>query len=94
MWPNPQFSADLVTFTEQILNRKLHFLCSVIADFIYSKLLQWRHKNKPKTKPYKVNSGGNVIVQNKKEEFKLSPSYLNKPMIVVRINFKTSRLLS
>ena len=29
MWPNPQFPADLVTFTEEILNGKLHFLCSV-----------------------------------------------------------------
>ena len=28
MWPNSQFSADLVTFTEEILNGKLHFLCS------------------------------------------------------------------
>ena len=25
MWPNPQETADLVTFTEEILNRKLHF---------------------------------------------------------------------
>ena len=30
MWLNAQFSADLVTFTEEILNGKLHFLCSVI----------------------------------------------------------------
>ena len=29
MWPNPQFPVDLVTFTEEILNGKLHFLCSV-----------------------------------------------------------------
>ena len=29
MWPNPQFPADLVTFTGQILNGKLHFLCIV-----------------------------------------------------------------
>ena len=29
MWPNPQESADLVTFTQEILNEKLHFLCSV-----------------------------------------------------------------
>ena len=29
MWPNPQKTADLVTFTEEILNWKLHFLCSV-----------------------------------------------------------------
>ena len=28
MSPNPQKYADLVTFTEEILNRKLHFLCS------------------------------------------------------------------
>ena len=28
MWPNPQFPAHLVTFTEEILNGKLHFLCS------------------------------------------------------------------
>ena len=28
MWPNPQFPADLVTFTEEIFNEKLHFLCS------------------------------------------------------------------
>ena len=28
MWPNPRFPADLVTFTESILNGKLHFLCS------------------------------------------------------------------
>ena len=28
MWPNPQIPADMVTFTEEILNRKFHFLCS------------------------------------------------------------------
>ena len=28
MWPNLQFAADLATFTEEIFNRKLHFLCS------------------------------------------------------------------
>ena len=28
MWPNPQFSADLVKFTEEILNGKFQFLCS------------------------------------------------------------------
>ena len=30
MWRNPQETADLVTFTEEILNEKLHFLWSVI----------------------------------------------------------------
>ena len=33
MWPNPQFPVDLVTFTEEILNGKLHF-CAVWNDFI------------------------------------------------------------
>ena len=28
MWLNPQETADLVSFTEEILNGKLHFLCS------------------------------------------------------------------
>ena len=27
MWPNPQETADLITFIENILNGKLHFLC-------------------------------------------------------------------
>ena len=31
MWPNPQVSAYLVTFTEEVLNWKLHFLSSVSA---------------------------------------------------------------
>ena len=31
MLPNPLETEDLVTFTEEILNGKLHFLCSVIA---------------------------------------------------------------
>ena len=29
MWPNPQFLADLVTFSDETLNGKPHFLCSV-----------------------------------------------------------------
>ena len=28
MWPNAQDPEDLVTFTKEILNGKLHFLCS------------------------------------------------------------------
>ena len=29
MWPNLQETADLVTFTGEILNEKLYFLCSM-----------------------------------------------------------------
>ena len=32
MWPNPQETLDLVTFTEEIPNGKLHFLCSDPAE--------------------------------------------------------------
>ena len=33
MWPNPQEAADLVTFTEEILNGKLHFLFFEVRKF-------------------------------------------------------------
>ena len=32
MLSNPEFLADLVTLTGEILNGKLHFLCSVLID--------------------------------------------------------------
>ena len=34
MWPNPQETADLVTFTGEILNGKLHFLCSDSLSYL------------------------------------------------------------
>ena len=33
MWPNQQFSADLVTFTGEIFNGKLHFFFSVLSNW-------------------------------------------------------------
>ena len=36
MWPNPQVTADLATFIEEILNGKLHFLCSEISERLTS----------------------------------------------------------
>ena len=41
MWPNPQETADLVTFTEEILNGKLHFLWSVRPEVV-NELFQFR----------------------------------------------------
>ena len=32
MWPNPQETAGLVTFTEEIPHGKLNFLCNVVKD--------------------------------------------------------------
>ena len=54
MWPNPHFPADLVTFTEEILNRKLHFLCSVLSvrgnffeKLIFNGMLKFFSENGP-----------------------------------------------
>ena len=49
MWPNPQETVDLVTFTEEIVNGKLYFLCSGMIiyakyerDWIWSiKWMEW-----------------------------------------------------
>ena len=50
MWPNPQFSADLVTFTEEILNGKLHFFvqCMINSEDSF-KIFPWKKnlKNPP-----------------------------------------------
>ena len=32
MWKNQQFPADLVTFTEEIFNENLHYLCSELRS--------------------------------------------------------------
>ena len=42
MWPNQQFSADLVAFTEGTLNGKLHFLCIVSSVLSILKVLSMR----------------------------------------------------
>ena len=41
MWSNPQFPEDLVTFTGEILNGKIHFLCSAPAKEFRRKI----HRN-------------------------------------------------
>ena len=39
MWPIPKENADLLTFTEEILNGKLYFLCSAwVLAFMQSRL--------------------------------------------------------
>ena len=40
MWRDPQFPADLVTFTEEILSGKLHFLCSACGNKKYTGSVQ------------------------------------------------------
>ena len=57
MWPNPQFSADLVTFAEEILNEKLHFLCSVCISNNFKRMweiLKKRFSKKRKKSKRKI----------------------------------------
>ena len=47
MRPNPQFPADLLTtFTEEILNEKLHFSCSLASPFFFIRLSKDPAKDK------------------------------------------------
>ena len=39
MWPNPHFPADLVTFTEEILNGKLRFFVQCNVDMVVKILI-------------------------------------------------------
>ena len=72
MWPNPQETADLVTFTKEIFNRKLQFLCSGIR------------KNDSSEKTFKIlqkrkrKFSGNIFIEHvkiKSTKNKFSPFY-------------------
>ena len=42
MCPNPQFPVGLVTFTEEILNEKIYFLCSDLCTVaVYDHDIRW-----------------------------------------------------
>ena len=69
MWPNPQETADLVTFTEEILNGKHHFFCAVyIASYArFSRSLNYKLKKRwPILKTYGklYNAMYNTVPQN------------------------------
>ena len=43
MWPNPQFPVDLITFTEEILNGKIHF-CAMLHLSVSWFVFYFHHK--------------------------------------------------
>ena len=75
MWQNPQEAADLVTFTEEILNGKLHFLC-----------IEWNISKKDNgklSKWYRTLLAESIIVTKKlsnlaSKQMRNSPSFLPK----------------
>ena len=62
MWPNPEFPADVVTFTEEILNGKLYFCCSV--GYLQA---HWGSKFKETNKPIISLALENSKCTNKKD---------------------------
>ena len=40
MWPSPQFPMDFVTFSEETVDRKLHFYAIFIRRYIWNGELQ------------------------------------------------------
>ena len=68
MWPDPQKTADLVTFTEQIGTGKLHFLCSlVLYQFLYS---IYKNMNKQIT-TYIINVFKSIVTLPSKNNWSL-----------------------
>ena len=72
MWPNPQETADLVTFTEEILNGKLHFLCSdrscmpvlkfkLMLTYVRSRKIKSINKTSNSIKPFLNSTKTNFI---------------------------------
>ena len=78
MWVNSQFPAHLVTFTEEILNEKLYFLCSVYSRGTYETSTRkklWTHENthEKKSGPMKYPQEKNLDPRNTHE--KKLPTY-------------------
>ena len=81
MWPNPLETPDFVAFTEEILNGKLHFLCSGISEWLFLKLrtfiltqlnkryiIWWNFDTKIEYKPlclFPFAIGGNIQVDGR-----------------------------
>ena len=63
MWPNPQFPADLVTYTEEIFDGKLNFLWSFFHEEVAG-LYQYSGCTIPETKQIKNKTKVIVIYRN------------------------------
>ena len=65
MWPNSQETADLVAFAEELLNEKLHFLCSVVSQQCYKtqhrNRIFCKEKEQAKLKYWILNPGSFIV---------------------------------
>ena len=76
MWPNPQFPADLVTFTEEIMNSTLYFLCSAYFSVIYA--LSFTLGTRDTVRQYMKIYGPIVLTMHLKWIKKLKKVYYNQ----------------
>ena len=60
MWPYSQVTTDLVTFTEEILNGKLHFLCSVLLEELITKHIR-KNENRALYLPNFSSFSGSLV---------------------------------
>ena len=91
MWPNPRETADLVTFTEEILYRKLYFLCSVprwncpylTESYFYKSFLKIPGWNSPCKCPFVWNKVKRVFQEDKARQVFLKTN-ISYPVIRTR----------
>ena len=79
MWLNPQETADLVTFTDEILNGKLNFLCSVKRPISkIPRLLMFGFKPENCEKVWKISTRFLNRSQSSRKNVKSSTYIVNK----------------
>ena len=81
MWPNPQETVDLVTFTGEALNGKLHFLCSVCYKYLLHEYLNlvYFYKDKIST----VSLYGKIRIKENPYPGIFYAVYFNETMVIL-----------
>ena len=77
MWPNPHETEDLVTFTEEMLNGKLQFLCRDICIKMNSLLIQkiavtYKYKKKHAENMVKTVSTSEALTKYELKHWQIS----------------------
>ena len=87
MWPNLQKTANLVKFSAEILNGKLHFLCGVHTNILYNQAYFWIYL-------YKINvlRLNSIVIERAfvTDELLRKKKFWNTPMLVNSYLFKVN----
>ena len=85
MWPNPQENVDFVTFTEEILNEKLHFSCStsyIKERMIFVKKLKKYQLMDTNCSAKNITNRAKTSIQSPRECCQHEPQFLTKIYIL------------